>query len=162
MEPWAATKKALSYSQCGGDTSSCPRPYPTAACPEFHVGKIENFSPCPHIRNWWKIVFLHRERCKLLEEAKSQQWVVVPLMIKCSHIVSQPMTPSGSQVETNHLSRNQIKMTKINYFDLVAKPVYDMVLPRAGDWGLFNHEVWDYRQWKIKPARVAHGELQNH
>ena len=46
-EPWAATKKALSFSQCGGDTSSCPGPYPTAACPKFHVCQAENFSPCP-------------------------------------------------------------------------------------------------------------------
>ena len=50
MEPWTATKKVLSYSQCGGDTSSSPGPYPTAACPEFHVGQAKNFSPCP--RKW--------------------------------------------------------------------------------------------------------------
>ena len=36
MEPWTAIKKGL--PQCGGDTSSCPGPYPTAACPEFHIG----------------------------------------------------------------------------------------------------------------------------
>jgi hypothetical protein len=43
MELWAATKKALHY--CGGDTSSCPGPYPTAACPEFHVSfRLELFT----------------------------------------------------------------------------------------------------------------------
>ena len=26
-----------SLRQCGGDTSSCPYPYPTAACPELHI-----------------------------------------------------------------------------------------------------------------------------
>ena len=36
MDPLAATKKAL--HQCGGNTSSCPGPYATAACAEFHVG----------------------------------------------------------------------------------------------------------------------------
>ena len=36
MEPWAATEKAL--HQCGGDSSSCPGPYPKADRPEFHVG----------------------------------------------------------------------------------------------------------------------------
>ena len=43
-EPWAVTKRALH-----GDTSSCPGPYPTAACPEFHAGCRlgQNFSPCP-------------------------------------------------------------------------------------------------------------------
>ena len=25
-------------AQCGGDTSSCPGPYPTTACAEFHIG----------------------------------------------------------------------------------------------------------------------------
>ena len=37
MESWTATKKALSYSQCGGDTSFCQIPYSTVACPEFRV-----------------------------------------------------------------------------------------------------------------------------
>ena len=36
MDPWAAIKKAS--QECGGDISTCPGPYPTAACPEFHVG----------------------------------------------------------------------------------------------------------------------------
>ena len=36
MEPWAVTKKGL--HKCGSDTSSCPGPYPTAACPKFQVG----------------------------------------------------------------------------------------------------------------------------
>ena len=36
MTPRTVTKKAL--LQCGGDTSSCPSPYPTAACPEFYIG----------------------------------------------------------------------------------------------------------------------------
>ena len=36
MDPWAAIKKAS--QECGSDISSCPGPYPTAACPEFHVG----------------------------------------------------------------------------------------------------------------------------
>ena len=46
MEPWPATKKAL--HQCEGDTSSCPGPYPTAACPEFHISCSlgREFSPC--------------------------------------------------------------------------------------------------------------------
>ena len=35
MAPWAANKKPFHY--CGGDTSSCPGPYPTTLCPEFHV-----------------------------------------------------------------------------------------------------------------------------
>ena len=36
MDPWAVIKKALhKYS---GETRSCPVPFPTAACPEFHVG----------------------------------------------------------------------------------------------------------------------------
>ena len=50
MEPWAATKKAL--HQCGGDTSSCPGPYPTVTCPEFHVccRLNQNFSTCIHIK----------------------------------------------------------------------------------------------------------------
>ena len=43
MEPWTATKKALSYSQCGGDTSSCPIFYPMATCPKFHVGQGRTF-----------------------------------------------------------------------------------------------------------------------
>ena len=42
MDPWAATKKALQY--CGGDTSSCPGPFPMVACVEFHVRSAENFS----------------------------------------------------------------------------------------------------------------------
>ena len=29
-------KKAL--PPCGGDTSFCPGPYPTAACPQCHIG----------------------------------------------------------------------------------------------------------------------------
>ena len=36
MDSWAAIKKVS--QECGGDTSFCPGPYPTAACPEFHVG----------------------------------------------------------------------------------------------------------------------------
>ena len=36
MDPRAATKKAL--HSCGGDTSSCPGPYPTTSCPVFQVG----------------------------------------------------------------------------------------------------------------------------
>ena len=36
MEPWTATKNV--FHLCGGDTISCPGPYPTAAFPEFHVG----------------------------------------------------------------------------------------------------------------------------
>ena len=36
MDTWAAIKKAS--QECGGDTSSCPGPYPTAACPEYHIG----------------------------------------------------------------------------------------------------------------------------
>ena len=36
MDPWAAIKKAS--QECGGDTSSCPGPYPTTACPEFTIG----------------------------------------------------------------------------------------------------------------------------
>jgi hypothetical protein len=36
MDPWAAIKKAS--QECGGDNSSCPGPYSTAACPEFHIG----------------------------------------------------------------------------------------------------------------------------
>ena len=46
MDPWVATKKAL--HQGGGDTSSCPVPYPVESCPECHVDQAENFSPCPH------------------------------------------------------------------------------------------------------------------
>ena len=46
MESSAATKKALSYSQCDGNTSSCPGSYLTVACPEFHVRQAESFSPC--------------------------------------------------------------------------------------------------------------------
>ena len=38
MDPWAVIKKAS--HECGGDTSSCPGPYPTAACPKFHVGNF--------------------------------------------------------------------------------------------------------------------------
>ena len=49
MEPWATTKKALSYSKCSGYTSFCLVPYPMAACPEFHIGQAENFLPCPQI-----------------------------------------------------------------------------------------------------------------
>ena len=33
VDPWAAN-----LHQCGGDTSPCPGPYPTAACLEFEVG----------------------------------------------------------------------------------------------------------------------------
>ena len=36
MDQWPATKKALHL--CGGDTSFCPGPYPTAARPELLVG----------------------------------------------------------------------------------------------------------------------------
>ena len=36
VDPWAAIKKPS--QECGGDTSSCPGPYPTAACLEFLVG----------------------------------------------------------------------------------------------------------------------------
>ena len=41
LTPWIhglrpATKKALHL--CVDDTSSCSDPYPTVACPEFHVG----------------------------------------------------------------------------------------------------------------------------
>ena len=36
MAPWTAIKKAL--PQCGGDTSSYAGPYPTAACPQCHIG----------------------------------------------------------------------------------------------------------------------------
>ena len=36
MEPWATTKKVLSY--CSGETSPCPGSCPTAPCPKFHVG----------------------------------------------------------------------------------------------------------------------------
>jgi hypothetical protein len=36
MDAWAVIKKAS--QECGGDTSSCLGPYPTAACPEFHIG----------------------------------------------------------------------------------------------------------------------------
>jgi hypothetical protein len=36
MDPWASIKKAS--QECADDTSSCPGPYPTAACPEFHIG----------------------------------------------------------------------------------------------------------------------------
>ena len=36
MEPWAPTRKAL--HQYVGDTCSCPGPYPTVVCPQFHVG----------------------------------------------------------------------------------------------------------------------------
>jgi hypothetical protein len=36
MDPWAVIKKALHLY--GGDTSSSLGLYPTAACPEFHVG----------------------------------------------------------------------------------------------------------------------------
>ena len=36
MDSWAATKEAL--HDCGGETSLCPDPYPTAACPEFYFG----------------------------------------------------------------------------------------------------------------------------
>jgi len=36
MDSWAAIQKAS--QECGGDTSSCPGPYPTAACPEFNIG----------------------------------------------------------------------------------------------------------------------------
>ena len=36
MDPWAVIQKAS--QECGSDTSSCPGPYPMAACPEFHIG----------------------------------------------------------------------------------------------------------------------------
>ena len=36
MEPFTAIKNAL--SQCGGDTSSCPGPYHTTTCPQYHIG----------------------------------------------------------------------------------------------------------------------------
>ena len=36
MDPWAVIKKAS--QEYGGDTSSSLGPYPTAACPEFHIG----------------------------------------------------------------------------------------------------------------------------
>jgi len=36
MDPWGATQKAL--QERSGDTSSCPAPYPTVACLEFHFG----------------------------------------------------------------------------------------------------------------------------
>ena len=36
LDPWAAIKKAS--QECRGDTSSCPGPYPTAPCSEFHIG----------------------------------------------------------------------------------------------------------------------------
>ena len=36
MDPQAEVKKTLHW--CGGDTISCPGPYPMAACPVFHVG----------------------------------------------------------------------------------------------------------------------------
>ena len=36
MESWTAIRKAL--RQCSDDTSSCPGPYPTAVCPDFHIG----------------------------------------------------------------------------------------------------------------------------
>ena len=35
MEPWTTIKKAL--PQCGGDTNSCPDPYPMVACPQCHI-----------------------------------------------------------------------------------------------------------------------------
>ena len=34
MDPWVAIKKAS--QECGGENSSCPGSYPTAACPQFH------------------------------------------------------------------------------------------------------------------------------
>ena len=45
MDLWTATKKGL--HSFGGDTSSCPGPYPTADYPEFHFGcRLGlNFSP---------------------------------------------------------------------------------------------------------------------
>ena len=42
MDLLAAIKKAS--QECGGDTSSCSSSYSKAACPEFHVGYIGNFS----------------------------------------------------------------------------------------------------------------------
>ena len=36
MDPWAMIKKGS--QECGGDISSCLGPYPTATCPEFHIG----------------------------------------------------------------------------------------------------------------------------
>ena len=38
MDPWAAATKASHYVLWRGDTSPCPGPYLTTACPEFHVG----------------------------------------------------------------------------------------------------------------------------
>ena len=52
MEPWAAAKKALSYSYCRDDPSSCPIPDSKAAFPEFHVGYAENFSDHSRITQW--------------------------------------------------------------------------------------------------------------
>ena len=54
MDPWAVTKKALSFSQCGSDISSSPGPYPVAACSEFHVGQARSFSPYPRVCSYTK------------------------------------------------------------------------------------------------------------
>ena len=39
-ESWIAIKMTL--PQCGGDTSSCTGPYPTAACSQCHIGSLKD------------------------------------------------------------------------------------------------------------------------
>ena len=39
LEPWTATKKALSY--CGDATSFCPDSWPMVTCPEWHVTRFQ-------------------------------------------------------------------------------------------------------------------------
>ena len=48
MDPWSAIQKAS--QERGGDSSSCPGPYLTAACPEFHIGCRlgRELSTCPY------------------------------------------------------------------------------------------------------------------
>ena len=65
MDQWAATKKVL--HQCGGDISSCPGPYPSAACPEFHLLQllgilcITTFCKYLHV-SVYKLFYTHRTR----------------------------------------------------------------------------------------------------
>ena len=44
MEPWAATKEPLSYSQRGGDTSSCPVPSQRPFLPNFTQARPRIFT----------------------------------------------------------------------------------------------------------------------
>ena len=112
MVPWAAIKKAS--QKCGGDTSSCPGPYPTAACPGCRLGRELFTLPVYYLRCPWS----HGLRAKKLYHTRIVAVTSAPVLFP----IQRPLVPSFTKArsETFQTILVNIKMKFFSYQEIMV------------------------------------------